>query len=70
MKNESWSFCIDVIRILEKWNRIEGGNAMKNNRRKYMCGKRWVFGLSVLLKYQAKFIHTENLCEIYPGEVF
>lgn len=37
MKNESWSFYIHVIRILEKWNRIEGGNAMKNNRRKYIC---------------------------------
>lgn len=37
MKNESWSFYIHVVRILKKGNRIEGGNAMKNNGRICIC---------------------------------
>ena len=57
MKNELRSFYVCVIRILEKWNRTEGGNAMKNNRRKFIgAERRYMFGLSVFPKYQAKFM--------------
>lgn len=68
MKNESWSFYIHVIRILEKWNRTQGVNAMKNNKRNVYWKQISVW--SKCASQKPDKIHEENPCEIYPGEVF